>query len=59
MALLYKMRALAVSDNDYVFWTDSEPDLDGTNAPEAVVTASIVVAPLSRARRCSGKGSFG
>lgn len=43
MALLYKMRALAVSDNDYVFWTDSEPDLDGTNAPEAVVTASIVV----------------
>lgn len=40
---LYKMRGLAVSDNDYVFWTDSEPDLDGSNAPEAVVTDSITI----------------
>jgi len=43
MALVYNMRALAVSDSSYVFWTDSEPDLDGTNAPEAVVTDSIVL----------------
>lgn len=43
MALLYKMRALAQSDSSYVFWTDSEPDLDGSNAPEAVVTATITI----------------
>lgn len=43
MALLYKMRAIAQSDSSYVFWTDSEPDLDGSNAPESVVTDSIVI----------------
>lgn len=43
MALLYKMRAIAQSDSSYVFWTDSEPDLTGTNAPEAVVIDSIVI----------------
>ena len=43
MALIYKMRAIAQSDSSYVFWTDSEPDLDGSNAPEAVVQDSIVV----------------
>jgi hypothetical protein len=43
MALIYKMRAIAQSDSSYVFWTDSEPDLDGSNAPEAVVADSIVV----------------
>jgi len=43
MALIYKMRAIAVSDSSYIFWTDSEPDLTGANAPEAVVTDTIVV----------------
>jgi len=43
MALIYKMRAIAQSDNSYVFWTDSEPDLDGNNAPEAVVTDTITI----------------
>ena len=42
MALLYKMRALAVSDNSCI-WTDSEPDIDGSNAPEAVVIDTISI----------------
>jgi hypothetical protein len=37
------MRAIAVSDSLYVFWTDSEPDLTGANAPEPVITDSIVI----------------
>lgn len=43
MALIYKMRAIAQNNSEYVFWTDSEPDIDGSNAPEAVVLDSIVV----------------
>jgi len=43
MALVYKMRAIAVSDSSYVFWTDSEPDLDGTNAPEPIVADTAII----------------
>jgi len=40
----YKMRALAQSDNNYVFWTAFEPDLTGASAPETIVadTATIL-----------------
>jgi hypothetical protein len=44
MATIYSMRGIAESDSQYVYWTDSEPDLTGANAPEAIVadTATIL-----------------
>lgn len=47
MAVLYNMRAIAQSNSEYVFWTDSEPDLDGSNAPETVVLDSITILSTS------------
>lgn len=43
MAQVYKMRALALSDNEYVTWESSAPDPDGNDAPEAIVEGSATV----------------
>jgi hypothetical protein len=47
MALTYNMRALAAIDNDYVFWSSSNADADGSEAPETIVDGSATIVSIS------------
>lgn len=44
---IFKMRGIAISNGNYVFWKDNEPDIDGSNAPEAVAIDTISVDSIS------------
>ena len=56
MALLYKMRAIAVSDSSYVFWTDFQPADLGSERFSGFVQSwkNLVDAHVAKANSSAG-----